>query len=140
MNSNIITKINILPIELVNIIKDFLPVKSFIYTNRENYIKYHSIIQSTIKNYDSYIRDIIQRDNHFIFEINVKENYVSWFNIKKYIYNNKIYKNFIYFIIDYCIEQKSNNCRKFITFFLKELGLCKNQHKKNIVKNIIWKN
>ena len=52
---------------------------------------------------------------------------------------NIIYKNYIYFIKDFCIENNSEKCRITINNFLEKLGLCKNQHKKNIIKHIRWK-
>jgi hypothetical protein len=87
-----------------------------------------------------YIRDTIRRDNNFVFEMIVRENYLKWFEIKNYTYNNYEFKNYVYFVINYCIENESNKCRNFITEFLQELGLYKNQHKKNFVKYIKWKN
>ena len=59
---------------------------------------------------------------------------------KKYMYKNIIFKKYAYFVINYCIENESNNCRKFMNSFFQELGLGKNQHKKNFVKYIKWKN
>jgi len=50
-----------------------------------------------------------------------------------------IFKNYFYFTINYCIENDSDNCRKIINKFLKEHGLDKNLHKKNVVKYIKWK-
>jgi hypothetical protein len=87
-----------------------------------------------------YIRDTIRRDNNFVFEMIVRENYLKWFEIKNYTYKNYEFKNYVYFVINYCIENESNKCRNFIVEFLQELGLYKNQHKKNFVKYIKWKN
>jgi hypothetical protein len=70
----------------------------------------------------------------------VRENYLKWFEIKNYTYNNYEFKNYVYFVINYCIENESNKCRNFIIDFLQKLGLYKNQHKKNFVKYIKWKN
>ena len=50
-----------------------------------------------------------------------------------------ICKNYLYFTINYCIENESNNCRKVINNFFKEQGLGKNLHKKNVIKYIRWK-
>jgi hypothetical protein len=50
------------------------------------------------------------------------------------------FSNYLYFIINYCIENESENCQKIINIFLKELGLDKNLHKKNVVRYIKWKN
>ena len=138
--TNIFDLINKLPPDIINYeIKQFIPKKAFVFTNKENYILYHQLIKQDIINYENYIRDTIRRDNFFVFERIVRENYNKWTEFKKYMYKNIIFKNYAYFVINYCIENESNKCRNFIIDFLQELGLYKNQHKKNFVKYIKWK-
>ena len=139
--TNIFDLINKLPHDIINYeIKQFIPKKAFVFTNKENYILYHQLIKQDIKNYENYIRDTIRRDNFFVFERIVRENYNKWTEFKKYMYKNIIFKNYSCFVIHYCIENESNNCRKIMNSFFQELGLGKNQHKKNFVKYIKWKN
>ena len=126
MNNNIFNLINKLPTDIINIIEEYIPKKEFTFTNKKNYKLYHTLIKSSIKNYELYIRDTIRRDNNFVFEMIVRENYLKWNQFKNYIYKNEEFKNYNYFIIDYCIENESAKCRKFIIIFLKELGLYKN--------------
>ena len=133
---NIINLVNKLPTDIVGIIEEYIPKKHFVFTNKTNYDLYHHLIKPTIKTYEMYIRDTIRRDNNFVFEMIVRENYLKWFEIKNYTYKNYEFKNYVYFVINYCIENESNKCRKFIIEFLQELGLYKNQHKKNFVKYI----
>ena len=136
MNDNIIYNINQLPNELQNLIHDFVQKKDFVLTNRENYKLYHSEITIPKKNYDNYIRDIIKRDNDFVFKTIILEDYYKWVNIKNITYKNIIFKNYVYFIINFCIENESNKCQEILLYFLKEQGLCKNLHKKNVAKYI----
>lgn len=131
---------NKLPFELIQYIKDFIPKKELVFTNRENYNLYHPLIKPYIEDYESYIRAIIRQDNGFVFKKIIEENYKKWYEIKNYMYKNMIFKNYLYFAINFCIENDSNNCRKIISDFLKEHGLGKNLHKKNVVKYIKWKN
>ena len=133
-------KVMLLPDDIIRYIKEFIRTKDLVFVNRTYYNLYHILIKTSIKNYENYIRDTIRRDNDFVFEKVVNENYKKWFEIKNYNYKNLIYTNYCYFVINYCIENESTKCRNFITLFLKELGLCKNQHKKNFVKYIKWKN
>lgn len=132
-------KINNLPNEIINLIKEFIPKKELIFTNKENYISNHYLIKLTIKNYENYIRNIIKRDNEFVLTQVLRENYQKWCKITKYMYKNMIFKNYLYFTINYCIENDSINCRNVINNFLKEHGLHKNIHKKNVIKYIRWK-
>jgi hypothetical protein len=138
--SDLLINIRYLPRELVEIIKEYIPKKTWIFTNRENYALYHKFLRSSIRNYENYIRDTIRRDNHFVFEQIVAENFKIWCNINSYMYKNKIFKSYLYFTLHYCIENDSSNCRNIIIVFLKEHGFDKNLHKKNIVKYIRWKN
>jgi phosphoribosyl-ATP pyrophosphohydrolase len=129
-----------LPPELIRYIKEYIPKKEFVFTNRENYNLYHPLIKPSIKDYESYIRAMIRQDNEFVFKKIVEENYNKWYEFKQYKYKNMIFNNYLYFVMNFCIENDSNNCRKIISDFLKEHGLGKNLHKKNVVKYIKWKN
>ena len=134
--NDLLVYIHKLPAELINIIKEYIPKKTLVFVNKTNYILYHSVIKCCIHNYEKFIRDVIRRDNVFVFEIIVNESYSRWLLIKNYRYNNMVFKNYAFFVVNYCIENDSNNCRKIIIEFLKKLGLCKNLHKKNIIKYI----
>jgi hypothetical protein len=138
--NELILRINLLPNELVNIIKEYIHKKIMVFIDKTNYTLYHFSIKKYIPCYENYIRNMIRRDYAFVFEQIVRENYKKWMEIKHYIYENFVFKNYIYFILHFCIENDSQKCRSFIKNFLKELGLCKNQHKKNVVKYIKWKN
>jgi hypothetical protein len=132
--------IKFLPREVITLIKEYVIKKHFILTNKNNYILYHPLIKKDIKKYDTYIRDIIRRDNYFVFERIIRENHENWFKNIDYIYKNITFKNYIYFTIYYCIENDSPKCKSIIDNIFQELGLSKNQHKKNFVKYIRWKN
>ena len=129
-----------LPNEIIKLIKDFLPIRIIVFTNKQNYNLHHKCLKKYINNYENYIRNTLRSDNSFVFEKIMRENYKKWFEIKNYIYKNMIFKNYIYFIINYCIDNESTKCNCLIKEFLKELGFSKNLHKKNIIKHIRWKN
>ena len=137
----LLKKINLLPEEIIIIIKEYIPNFILVFLNKTNYILYHNLIKKKIiRKYESYIRDIIRRDNIFVFERIFHENYKIWLKNNSYKYKNIIYKNYLVFIIECCIENGSNRCRMLIDNFLKEHGLLENPHKKNIIKYIKWKN
>jgi hypothetical protein len=138
--TSIFIKINHLPQDLINKIKEYIPKKIFIFTNKENYYLYHHLLKQYINNNENYIRNIVKFDYAFIFEKVIRENYKKWIEIKNYKYKNMIFSNYFYFIVNYCIENQSSNCRKSILDFLKEHGLNKNLYKKKIIKYIKWKN
>jgi hypothetical protein len=140
-NINIFYHINKLPFFIVNEINKYISEEKLIFVNREKYITRHHLIRYKIPSikFENYIRTIVYRDFDFVFQQIVQENYLKWFEIKEYTYKNATYKNYVYFIKGFCIENNSEKCRIFLNDFLEKLGLCKNQHKKNIIKHIRWK-
>ena len=140
---NSLDKTEMLPMELKSIIYDFIPISVTLLCEKKKYVENHSIIKKIIhdKNYyENYIRDMIRKDCDFVFYFLLDENYRKWLNIKKYVYKNIIYANYLHFLKDYCIENDSNNCRNVLNQFLYEKGLSKNLHKKNTAESIRWRN
>jgi hypothetical protein len=129
-----------LPDDLISCIYNFIPKNILVFTNRENYNLYHIYLKKDITNYENYIWDTIRRDNHFVILKIIEENFKIWIKICDYMYKNMIFKNYVYFIIYYCMENDSNKCKDVIMDFLEQKRFGKNLHKKNIVKYIRWKN
>jgi len=130
-----------LPAELVLIVSSYIPESAKIFLNKELYFKYHHLFRDYInrKQLENYIRTTIRQDNDFVFKQILIENHQKWLNMKKYLYQACIYANYIYFLKTYCVENQSTKCKELIANLLEELGLSKNQHKKNIIRDIRWK-
>jgi hypothetical protein len=129
-----------LPKELVSIVSSYVPIAAKIFLNKTFYFNYHHLFRDCInrKQLENYIRTTIRQDNDFVFKQLLLENKNKWFNMKKYLYQDSIYANYIYFLKTYCVENKSTKCKQLIDLLLLNLGLSKNQHKKNIIRNIRW--
>jgi len=138
--SNLFKHFRVLPIVIIDIIESFVPNIVYMNLNKEYYYKYHSLFTKYInpKLLEQYIRTTIRQDNDFVFKQILMENYVWWLKMKKYLYRDSIYANYVLFLNSYCLEYDSFKCKNQISDLLKELGLSKNQHKKNIVRNIRW--
>ena len=131
-----------LPYELVDIVYSYIPKKVTIFLTKTNYLSDHCYITNyMIHNgqIENYIRAIVRQDNDFVFKQLLKENHQRWLNMKKYYYRNCIHLNYIVFLESYAIDNESTKCRKLIGELFQELGLSKNQHKKNTIKYIRWK-
>jgi hypothetical protein len=130
-----------IPDEILSIVESYIRPSSLIFLNNNYYNKYHYLIKYLIpKNqFENYIRNIIRRDYDFVFQQILNDNFIKWLNIKQYIYKNITYKNYLYFLSDYCIHNNSVKCRNALNEFLKEHGLCQNRHKKNTFIHIRWK-
>jgi hypothetical protein len=133
--------LKVLPAELVMLIKSYLPKSSLIFLNNYYYKKYHYLVKKCIgkNNFENYIRDIIRRDNDFVFSRIIFDYHKELSKIKHYVYKNVMYKNYFYFLIEYCISNESVKCRNILNEFLKVQGLCQNRHKKNRFIHIRWK-
>jgi len=129
-----------LPNDIIKLIKIYLPYKTLVFINNFYYNQYHYIIRKFIPKYENFTRNIIKRDNEYVFKQVIEENFDNWIKNKQYMYKNMIFNNYIYFIIYLCIENNSIQCREVIYDYLKKRDLCINLHKKNIVKYIKWKN
>lgn len=129
-----------LPDSLIELIKEFIPNKTLVFVNSTYYNLYHHLIKDSIPMYESYIRDMIRRDNEFVFNKIVSENIESWLKNRQYRYKNMIFTNYIYFVLFYCIENNSDRCREIIITNLTKRDLSRNLHKKNVIKYIKWSN
>ena len=143
-NQIILSNIKNLPKELITFIFDYIRPVVLVSLNRSYYALYHPSIKYYLCNvkhqYDNYVRDIVRRDNSFVFSQVLQENYRHWLHFHNYYYKEKMYINYLYFLIDYCVVYDSNKCRELIQSMLyssnESKDLSKNQHKKNLVKII----
>ena len=133
-------KISDLPDDIIKLIKEFIPYNTLVFVNKTFYNLYHHTIRKSIPMYENYIRDTIRRDNEFVFEKIIEENFNFWIKKRQYSYKNMIFNNYIYFIMNFCIENNSDRCREIVLNFLSKRDLCRNLHKKNVVKYIKWRN
>jgi hypothetical protein len=133
-------QISDLPDDIIRLIKEFIPTNKLVFLNKTFYNLYHHNIKQSIPLYENYTRDIIRRDNDFVFERIVRENLNLWLKNKQYIYKNMIFNNYLYFVMNFCIENNSERCREVLLHYLIKRDLCRNLHKKNVVKYIKWKN
>ena len=136
-----LNNLNIFSTDIIDIIKSYIPNIYLIFVNKNYYTKYHYLIKELIpkKNYEEYIRYVIRKDNDILFQYILNDNINHFFKIKNYIYKNIKYSNYLYFLIDFCIDNNSNNCRNILKEIMKELRLCQNRHKKNTYIHIRWK-
>ena len=140
--ARILKRTALLSDDLIRVIKSFIPIKVTIFLNRKTYMKNHSVIRKYVlrDQYENYIRAMIRRDNDFVFSLLIQENFERWLFFKKYVYKTTMFSNYIYFLLEYCIENDSEKCKQIVNKYIVNSGLSKNQHKKNTTKNIRWSN
>jgi len=141
-NASVFANISRLPEELVPVIYDFIPLKTLIFLNKKMYLKNHKLVRKFIQRsqYENYIRAMVRRDNDFVFGLLIQENFERWLFFKKYTYKTTLFSNYIYFLLEYCIENESDKCKQIVNRYIVNSGLSQNQHKKNTIKSIRWRN
>uniref|UniRef100_A0A6C0CPT0 Uncharacterized protein n=1 Tax=viral metagenome TaxID=1070528 RepID=A0A6C0CPT0_9ZZZZ len=131
------TSITSLPLEIVSIIKSYIPPTSLVWLNKNNYNNYNHLIRRMIPDhrFEDYIRDTVRYDNVFILRHIIKENINRWLKMRRWRYKNIIYYDYLHFIYNYAIEQQSYKARDLINMVATEvLGI--KWHKKNGIKYI----
>jgi hypothetical protein len=138
----ILRRIDKIPIELVIIIKSYIPREIIIVTNKKECEgEYMKLRLTQIGNLHSYSRKIIINKLNYIFEMLIKFKYTHWKNIKRYRYNGYKYDSYILFLEQLCIMLESTKCGKVIGEFEKRNGIVrKKKHKKMRSINNTWTN
>lgn len=130
-----------IPEVLVDIIYEYIPLSTKTFLTKKNYIENHHIVKSLIdkRQYENYIRCMVRQDNSFVFSFIINENITIWVNkIFNYFYKDTTYRNYLWFLHEYCIENESTRCKDIINRYIELLGLSKNQHKKSTPNNSRW--
>ena len=131
-----------LPDEIIDMIWNMLDhsVKSTL--DKEHFLLYNFRQYNSMSIHDQYAynRVMIRNDDSFVFD-NIISNYGrKWISNKKYVYNNNIHNNYLYFILSLIYESNASKCNEIMTTFLDKEGLSKNLYKKYRIKNIRWTN
>jgi hypothetical protein len=135
---NVVNNICNLPDEIISEIFDYIPRVKLIFVNIAYYNLYHYLIKNHIPLYESYTRDMIRRDVFFVFGRLLRDNIDIWMKNRHYRYKNMVFSNYIYFVLHFCMENNSDRCRIILMEELSKRDLCRNLHKKNIIKYIKW--
>ena len=139
-----------LPLEIISIIKSYLPLNVFYLTNKQDYITYKKEITTSLpkNNYKSsqrsYLRYLIRRDYNFILNIILSVKFNNWYKAIKIPYNGYTFPCYIDLLNHHCIEMKASKCRKLIkekiNEKLKKKGISKKKYKRIRIRNSKWSN
>lgn len=132
-------KLEELPEDIINCIKEYIPLDVMVWLNREYYTNYHSVIYNSITLCESYIRMLVRRDKHYIFKIVLNDNIIRWYSMKKYPYKYMIFENYLHFLINYADENNSQNVKMIIEHTYDTI-IGQKRHKKTRVLFNRWRN
>jgi hypothetical protein len=129
-----------LPDDLIDHLLLFLKPSLKMTLNKEYYKKYHYLVKQLIpiKYYESYLRDMVRNDSSFVFSYILNENIDKWLKWRNYRYKTLIYKNYIYFIKQFCLDNESHKCYAILQDELKKRGLSKKNIKIITNRDIRW--
>ena len=127
------------PDELLVIIFEYIPNYRKVFLNNYFYFEYHHKLK--IGNNENYIRNIIRFDNNFVFKFIIKENFIKWNKICKYIYKNIVFNNYLSFINYFIITNNSDKCKEELEQYINDNGLLSKNvfKKKDTIINKRWK-
>ena len=127
-----------LPEELeYEIIEYYIPKEWLYFVDKNKYENFRKNNQMKYKNIANNIRYLIRQDYCYLFSFILSDNIDNWTKIKKYIYGGNIYRNYIDFLLAYCIENNATKCKEEISKIINIKELSKNRHKKKHSKSII---
>ena len=149
---NLLKKIDLIPLELVLHIKDYIPIDIIFLMNKVYYEK-HIMVErfNKFKNgpinkrfyhitLDTYISRIIKNDLNYIFKLLIKYKYNHWIKLKNYKYRGHKFSNYIYFLEQLCIISESNKCRNLVRDYEKNNSIVRKKYKKIKHINNRWTN
>jgi len=128
----------IIPMDNININKDFIPIKELHLTCKKYYNDYKEYPDQTFKK--SYLMKLIRNDYDYIFNIILKKKFNYWFKPWDFKYKQTTFPCFIEFLNFLCLEYKSRRCRKIINDHKKTNGFDKKKYKRIRTKNSRWTN
>lgn len=129
---------NNLPLVITDYIYTFIPTIYLTNLNTFYYDKYNSIRRDKIlsNTLDSYIRDMVRKDNIYIIKYIISQYSHLWFKQKNIFFSSIKYKDYYSYILNYSLMQNSNNCYQYI----KELNKRDQKRHKNVIaKKYKWK-
>ena len=134
------SRIQLLPVDIINYIKEYVPFITIIFLEKNTYILYHDyIVYKILGKIEKYIRFIIRNDFEFVLNQMMHTYYKKWINQQKYLYKDTIYYNYLSFILFFITENNSNKCKRLLNDHLKKHGISKNLYKNNTFINKRWK-
>ena len=108
-----------LPLELLDLIFNFIPDSHKIFINKQYYNKFNGLIVKRIGNFQSYMRDIIRNDCVYPFTFILNRNLTYWITSSRFTFNNIVYDNFLSYLMEYARKNKSNKCLNLLNLELE---------------------
>ena len=134
--------LNLMPYDIIEYcIRPNLRPETLVWLNKEYYDRYHECVRGLIppENYESYIRDMVRHDCAMVLGKLIDENFDKWKKMKKYYYKDKIFKNYLCFLMFLCVENHAVKCQHVLHSKASAV-LGEKWHKNVRIRNCRWSN
>lgn len=130
--------IDMLPLEIVSIIREYIPAKWRVWLNREGMQEqYVTVISAGVPG--AAVRRLLRNDRAYPFRLIVKELYPRWSSLKRWQYKMWNFPTYVACLYHLCGEYSSSNCREVLVSHEKGLGTYrKNRSRKTRVRLNRW--
>jgi len=140
------SNIDRLPLEVVNIIWEYVPASRRVWLNRkgmgEHYVAVFfrwgaEPVRAVLS--QSGVRRLLRNDRVYPFRLVIAEMYQRWARLKRWQYKMWTFPTYISCLYHLCAEYGSNNCRGALVAYERGLGVyAKNRSKKTKVRLNRW--
>lgn len=129
---------DLLPSEIMKYIYDYIPELTLTVLNKPLYNANRHCIRRNIPvlNYESYIRDIIRKDNNFVFNNLLNDNFSRWQHMKNFKYKNFTFGDYIAYIV--YLSQEHDACKVNMLILDKQNVDGKKRHKNARIRSNTW--
>jgi hypothetical protein len=129
-----------LPDDILGNIYDYIQPFYLTLLNKKLYSENRSCIRQHIPvlNYESYIRQMVRKDNHFVFRHLLLESFTKWQQLINFKYKNFTFEDYVAYIIYLSQEHEASRVCEMITDKQNKEG--KKRHKNVRVRSNTWSN
>lgn len=130
-----------LPLEINQIIFNYIPTSSKKNLNKTLFKKYYHINMNSIitgKRFHSYVRFIIRNKCSIHLEKILDIHYIKFLRMKRWKYRHSSYPNYLIYIKSESLKYNSSKCYELVNKYLDPSK--KNKYKRIRTKNIRWTN
>ncbi len=130
--------LNMLPNELIMNIQEYIPKKLSIFFCKKTYLEEHHLIKGFIptNKKEDYVRTMVRQDNDFVLIQLLNENYERWISMRNYYYKECLYSNYLYFLMDYALDNEAQKCFNVIKQKLSLNGKVNKRNQRYIPWNL----
>ena len=135
-----VESMNMLPSDIVKHIYDYIPPLTRTILNKSLYMDNRKCIRQNIPvlKYEGYIRHIVRKDNDFVFNNLLNDNFSRWQHMKNFKYKTFTFEDYMAYIIYLSQEHEASKVHALVLDKQNLVG--KKRHKNARIRSNTWSN